>query len=114
MGSFTYFMWAEGGWGGPGYSVAYAISSSPIGPFMRVGKILQQNPVVATGAGHHGMIQVPSTDEWYIVYHRRPLTESAAENRVTCIDRLYFEQDGTIRPVEMTFSGVKEHSSKKK
>jgi beta-xylosidase len=101
-----YFMWAEGGWGGPGYSVAYAISSSPIGPFERVGKILQQNPDVATGAGHHGMIQVPGTDEWYIVYHRRPLSETAAEHRVTCIDRLYFEQDGTIRPVEMTFSGV--------
>lgn len=48
-----YFMWSEGGWGGPDYSVAYAIADSPLGPFDRVGKILQQDTDVATGAGHH-------------------------------------------------------------
>ena len=30
-----YFMWSEGGWGGPDYSVAYAIADSPFGPFNR-------------------------------------------------------------------------------
>ncbi len=30
-----YFMWSEGGWGGPDYSVAYAIAESPFGPFKR-------------------------------------------------------------------------------
>jgi len=34
-----YFMWSEGGWTGPDYSVAYAIADSPFGPFKRVGKI---------------------------------------------------------------------------
>ncbi|SDD33274.1 Glycosyl hydrolases family 43 [Paenibacillus sp. UNCCL117] len=101
-----YFMWAEGGWGGPDYSVAYAAADSPLGPFSRVGKILQQNPDVATGAGHHGMIQVPGTDEWYIVYHRRPLSEKEANHRVVCIDRMHFEEDGSIRPVEITLEGV--------
>ena len=38
-----YFMWSEGGWTGPDYSVAYAIADSPLGPFKRVDKILQQN-----------------------------------------------------------------------
>lgn len=47
-----YFMWSEGGWTGPNYSVAYAIADSPFGPFKRTGKILQQNPAIATGAGH--------------------------------------------------------------
>ena len=28
-----YFMWSEGGWTGPDYAVAYAIASSPFGPF---------------------------------------------------------------------------------
>lgn len=28
-----YFMWSEGGWGLPNYSVAYSISDSPFGPF---------------------------------------------------------------------------------
>lgn len=33
-----YFMWSEGGWGGPDYSVAYAIADNPFGPFKRIGK----------------------------------------------------------------------------
>lgn len=102
-----YFMWSEGGWGGPDYCVAYAIADSPFGPFRRVGKILQQDPAVATGAGHHSVIQVPGKDEYYIVYHRRPLTETGRDSRETCIDRLYFDKQGNIVPVKMTFEGVK-------
>ena len=102
-----YFMWSEGGWGGPDYCVAYAISDSPFGPFKRVGKILQQDPSVATGAGHHSVVKGPGKDEWYIIYHRRPLGETDANHRVTCIDRLYFDKDGLIHPVKITFEGVK-------
>lgn len=101
-----YFMWSEGGWTGPDYSVAYATASSPFGPFERVGKILQQDPTVATGAGHHSVIQVPNTDDWYIVYHRRPLTETDGNHRQTCIDRMYFDDKGAIEPVKITAAGV--------
>ncbi|WP_145020851.1 glycoside hydrolase family 43 protein [Paenibacillus sp. Y412MC10] len=101
-----YFMWAEGGWGGPDYSVGYAVSDSPLGPFVREAKILQQDPEVATGAGHHGVIQIPGEDEWYIVYHRRPLSETAANHREVCIDRMEFDPEGRIRPVKLTFEGV--------
>src|SRR5690606_16624148 len=100
------FMWAEGGWTGPDYRVAYAISDSPLGPFERIETILQQKPDVATGAGHHGYIQVPGTDEYYIVYHRRPLTETDRNHRVVCIDKMIFNEDGTIKPVEISFDGV--------
>src|SRR3569832_1962961 len=62
-----YFMWSDGGWTGPDYSVAYAIGDSPLGPFRRIGKILQQDPAIATGAGHHSLLKVPGRDEWYIV-----------------------------------------------
>lgn len=102
-----YFMWSEGGWGGPNYSVAYAVADSPFGPFERVGKILQQDPTVATGAGHHSIIQVPGKDQWYIVYHRRPLTETDANHRETCIDELHFDESGAILPVKITFEGVR-------
>lgn len=102
-----YFMWSEGGWTGPNYSVAYAVADSPFGPFERVGKILQQDPNVATGAGHHSVLNVPGTDEWYIVYHRRPLTETDGNHRETCIDRLEFDAQGTIKPVQITVEGVK-------
>ncbi len=107
-----YFMWSEGGWTGPDYSVAYAISDSPFGPFKRIGKILQQDPSIATGAGHHSCINVPGTDKWYIVYHRRPLTERDGNSRVTCIDEMHFDENGFIKPVKMTFEGVSPQSIK--
>ena len=103
-----YFMWSEGGWGGPDYRVAYAIADSPFGPFQRIGTVLQQDAAVATGAGHHSVINVPGTDRWYIVYHRRPLGETKANHRVTCIDEMHFDTDGKILPVKITFEGVKE------
>lgn len=101
-----YFMWSEGKWEGPDYSVAYAISDSPFGPFKRVGTILQRDTRIATGAGHHSLIKGPGADEWYIIYHRRPLGETDTSNRVTCIDRLYFDREGKIKPVKMTLNGV--------
>ncbi len=104
-----YFMWSEGGWTGPDYSVAYAISDSPVGPFKRIGKILKQDPEVARGAGHHSIIHDEKKDLWYIVYHRRPLTETDGNHRETCIDQLFFDKDGLILPVKITKEGVKKN-----
>ena len=108
-----YFMWSEGGWTGPDYCVAYAVADSPFGPFERVGKILERDESVARGAGHHSVIQIPGKDEYYIIYHRRPLDETDGNHRVTCIDKLIFNEDGTIQPVKMTFEGVKARKLKK-
>ena len=101
-----YFMWSEGGWTGPNYAVAYAVGNSPLGPFERIGRILQQNPSVATGAGHHSVLQSPRSGTWYIVYHRRPVGETDRNSRVVCIDELTFNPDGTIAPVAITGTGV--------
>ncbi|RYY67548.1 MAG: arabinan endo-1,5-alpha-L-arabinosidase [Chitinophagaceae bacterium] len=101
-----YFMWSEGGWTGPDYSVAYAMSDSPFGPFKRIGKILQQDTAIANGAGHHSVINIPGTDEWYIIYHRRPLTEKGGNSRQTCIEKLTFDSNGFIDPVKITTEGV--------
>ncbi|MBC7848750.1 MAG: family 43 glycosylhydrolase [Chitinophagaceae bacterium] len=108
-----YFMWSEGGWTGPDYSVAYAIADSPFGPFQRIGKILQQDSTIATGAGHHSVIQLPGKDEWFIVYHRRPLTEKDGNSRETCIDKMEFDSKGHILPVKITRAGVKATPIKK-
>lgn len=102
-----YFMWSEGGWTGPDYSVAYAIADSPFGPFKRIGKILQQDPKIANGAGHHSVIHEPKSDRWLIVYHRRPLTETDGNSRETCIDEMYFDSNGFIKPVVITKEGVR-------
>lgn len=104
-----YFMWSEGGWGGPNYRVAYAIADSPLGPFNRIGTVLQQDPAVATGAGHHSVIHSPGKDEWYMVYHRRPLGQTDINHRVVCIDKMEFDKKGFIVPVKITMEGVKKN-----
>jgi beta-xylosidase len=109
-----YLMWSEGGWTGPDYSVAYAIADNPLGPFKRVGKILQQDPKIATGAGHHSVIKIPGKDEWYIVYHRRPLNETDGNSRQTCMEHMYFDADGFIKPVVITTEGVEKNVIKKR
>jgi beta-xylosidase len=101
-----YFMWSEGGWTGPDYRVAYAMSASPFGPFKRIGTILQQDTTIANGAGHHSVANIPGTDDWYIAYHRRPLNDKNGHHREMAIEHLYFNQDGTIKPVVMTTEGV--------
>ena len=104
-----YFMWSEGGWTGPNYGVAYAIADSPFGPFERLDSVLKQDPAIATGAGHHSVIHVPKTDDYYAVYHRRPFGQTDANARVTCIDRMEFDSAGHIKPIQISREGVAAH-----
>ena len=103
-------MWSEGGWTGPDYGVAYAIADSPFGPFKRIEKILEQDPTVATGAGHHSVINIPGTNDYYIIYHRHPLGDNNGNHRVTCIEKLTFDKDGFINPVKITNEGVEKRT----
>jgi hypothetical protein len=75
--------------------------------------VLQQDSKIANGAGHHSVINIPGTDDWYIVYHRRPLIEKDGNSRVTCIDKMTFDAAGNINPVEMTVEGVSARPLKK-
>ena len=101
-----YYMWSEGGWGDSSYAVAWARADSPFGPFVREGVVLRGDGVVGNGAGHHSVVNLPDTDDWYIVYHRRPITETNAHRRVVCIDRMRFDAEGRILPVVITAEGV--------
>ncbi len=111
-----YFMWSENITRSARYCVRYLISDSPT-EFVRNGKpakvesqvILQQDPALQIfGTGHNAVVNVPGTDEWYMVYHRFTRPEgikmglSGGYNRETCIDRLEFNEDGTIRPVKVS------------
>jgi hypothetical protein len=100
-GGKYYLMWSEGGWTGPDYSVSYAMADSPTGPFTRLDKVLAQDAAVARGSGHNSVINVPGTDIWYIVYHRRPLSETDGNHRQLAYDRMTFNPDGTINRVTM-------------
>jgi hypothetical protein len=100
-GNKYYLMWSEGGWTGPNYAVSYAMSDSPTGPFQRIGRVLSQDPAVARGSGHNSVLTIPGTEIWYIFYHRRPLNLTDANQRQVSYDRMYFNPDGTIKPVTM-------------
>lgn len=104
-----YFMWSEGGWTNDTYTVAYAMGDKITGPYKRMGTILKSDKNIATGAGHNSAVNVPGTDDWFIIYHRRPIPNEDRDHRVTCIDKLSFNEDGTIMPVIMTFEGVEPH-----
>ncbi len=101
-----YFMWSEGGWTGPNYCVAYGIADSPFGPFRRIAKVLEQDPKIANGAGHHSVIHIPGTDDYYVIYHRRPNSETDGNSRATCIEKMEFDDEGYIKPIQITNEGV--------
>ena len=101
-----YFMWSEGSWGDDTYKVAYAMADKVTGPYKRIGTILESDKNIATGAGHNSVINTPNKDQWYMVYHRRPIPNKGRDHRVICVDKLEFNQDGTIKQVKMTFEGV--------
>jgi hypothetical protein len=53
------------------------------------------------------LVNIPGTDDWYIVYHRRSPDTNDGNHRQLAIDHMYFNTDGTIKPAIMTKEGVK-------
>jgi beta-xylosidase len=105
-----YFLWSVDDTGSPNYHVAYGTSTSPLGPISVAEKpvILIQRPEKHIyGPAHNSVVQVPGKDQWYMVYHRinpdyMDRKDGPGFHREVCIDRLFFNSDGTIRPVEPT------------
>lgn len=97
-----YLMWSEYDTRDPRYSIAYATSKSPLGPFVKaVGHPVLKGKGVVKGAGHHSVVQVPGKDEWYIAYHRFKIPDGNGYNRETCVEPMYFDADGNILPVDV-------------
>lgn len=107
-----YFLWSVDDTGSPNYHVAYGTSKSPTGPIEVANSpivIIQDPDNGIYGTGHNSILQIPGRDEWYIVYHRinkNFLRNGGGYHRETCIDRLYFNEDGTIQQVKPTHKGV--------
>ncbi len=110
-----YFMWSENDTRSENYRVRYATSTSPLGTFT----ISKDNLVIAKdpkagifGTGHNSVLQIPGTDEWYLVYHRfnypKGITQgdAAGYNREVCIDKMEFNADGSIKQVIPTHKGI--------
>ena len=105
-----YFMWSVDDTGSPNYHVAYGTSTSPLGPIKVATDpiVTIQNPEKEIyGPAHNSVFCKPGTDEWYIVYHRinkhyLDKSLSPGTHREVCIDRLEFNEDGTIKRVKLT------------
>lgn len=103
-----YFLWSVDDTGSPNYHVAYGTSKSPLGP-IEVAKdpviLIQDAAKEIYGPAHNSVLQIPGTDEWYIVYHRinkNFLNDGPGTHREVCIDRMEFNADGTIKKVVPT------------
>jgi beta-xylosidase len=99
-----YLSYSHGGWRDRSYSVHYATSSTPVGPWRYRGAILESNDR-HKGPGHHSVIPGPGPDEWFIVYHRWNDREGNGPyrgQRETAIDVLHHENGPWIRPIVMT------------
>lgn len=107
-----YFIWSVDDTGSDNYHIAYGTSSSPTGPI-----ILPSDPIILIkdsekkiyGTGHASVLQIPEKDEWYIVYHRintKFLNNGPGYHREICIDRLEFNDDGSIKKVIPTRRGI--------
>ncbi|MFF7445466.1 MULTISPECIES: family 43 glycosylhydrolase [unclassified Streptomyces] len=104
----TYYLtWSENDTRDPNYRVAYATGPSPTGPWTKRGVILEKDLSLGIkGPGHHSIVRVPGTDDWYVAYHRFAIPGGDGTHRETTIDKLEFDADGLIKKVVPTLTGV--------
>jgi len=99
-----YLSYSHGSFRHASYSVHYATSHAPTGPWEYQGPILTSD-ATRKGPGHHAFFQHPHTGEWLIAYHRweNQTGEGPYQGRrQICLDRVEYESDGRIRPIVMT------------
>jgi beta-xylosidase len=93
--------------GSANYRVGYATATSVHGPWTNHGVILEKDTTQGIlGTGHSSIVQVPGTDEWYIAYHRFGMPGGDGTHRETTIDRLSFNEDGTMKKVVPTLTSI--------
>lgn len=81
----------------------YATSDSPMGPFKWAGVLLDESE---TGCWTVHQSLVEYQGQWYLFYHDRDLSPSFDKRRAIRADKLFFNEDGSIRKVVPTLRGV--------
>lgn len=83
--------------------IAYAMSKSIKGPWAYKGIL---NEIAGNSNTNHQAI-VEFKGKWYFVYHNGAMqTEGGSYRRSVCIDRLYYNKDGSLKRVLMTSEGL--------
>lgn len=98
-----YLSWSHGHWDRSDYSVLYAMSASPLGPWNYRGVLLHSDARFK-GPGHHAFFQDRTTGDWYIVYHRwenQPGDGPYRGSRRIVVQRIRYKDDGEIEPIAM-------------
>ncbi|MFX0099031.1 MAG: glycoside hydrolase family 43 protein [Candidatus Hodarchaeota archaeon] len=90
-----YLIFSANGANTADYMVGYATASSPLGPFTRQGYLLTKNWWVP-GPGHCSVVPSPDGEEQFMVYHAKKDWD-VSWAREACIDRLFFNPDGTLQ-----------------
>lgn len=89
------------------YRVGYATATSVDGPWTYRGVVLQKDVSQGIlGTGHNSIVNVPCTDDWYMAYHRFEIPGGNGTRRETTIDRVYFDEEGIMKPVVPTLESV--------
>jgi beta-xylosidase len=107
-GGVYHLTWSIDDTGSENYRVGYATATSAmLDGLVNRGVILEKDPSLGVlGTGHHSIVQVPGTDDWYIAYHRFAIPGGDGTHREVTIDRLRFNSDGTIAKVVPTLGSV--------
>lgn len=109
-----YFTWCCDDTCSPNYHVRYGKSESPlekpVGDEIILHRDFAEDKTIKC-TGHHTILNIPGTDEWYIIYHRfcakdyghtEDFNFEAGSHRELCIDRMYFDEEGNILPIKPT------------
>ena len=83
--------------------LAYAMSKNPMGPYEYKGLIMAEQPN-GCWTNHHSIVCYQG--QWYLFYHHNYLSPRDDKRRSACIEKLYFNADGTIQEVKQTLRGV--------
>jgi hypothetical protein len=84
-------------------NLSYAMGDSPLGPFEYKGLIMDQSPTKCW-TNHHSIVEYKG--EWYLFYHHNDYSPQFDKNRSVRIDKICFNEDGTIQKVTPTLRGV--------
>jgi hypothetical protein len=103
-----YFSYSHGGWKDASYSVHYATSPTPTGPWTYRGPILTSSEK-HKGPGHHSFVYIPRADQWYIFYHRWNNKRGDGPyrgGRRLAAEKVEYDKDGLLKPILITEEGI--------
>ncbi len=93
-----YYLFYSGGfYGDRSYSMGYATSDSPLGPFVKYeGNPIISSTEVSSGPGNNSFFHTLDGKELFNAYHTHTIASIAGGNRKLTIDRCGWREDGTF------------------